>query len=229
MNILPGAASASILLVEDDPGIGRFVSRGLAAEGYAVDWRRGGNGVATALASEGYAAAVLDLGLPDMDGLDLCRTLRRDGIDVPVLMLTARASLDDRLDGFRVGADDYLPKPFAFEELVARLKVLVRRGQGGRRLLAVGTLALDLDRRRATIGATEVMASPREFDLLAFLAERAGQVVARTALLDGVWGQEADRTENNVDVYIGYLRRRIAGIDGAPTIATVRGQGFRLT
>lgn len=219
----------NILLVEDDPGIGRFVSRGLTAEGYAVDWRRIGSGVGAALAGDGYAAAVLDLGLPDMDGLDLCRALRRDGIDVPVLMLTARASLDDRLDGFRMGADDYLPKPFAFAELLARLNVLVRRGQCGRRLLKVGALTLDLDRRQATIGTVAATVSPREFDLLVFLAERAGDIVTRAALLDGVWGQEADRTENNVDVYIGYLRRRIAGIAGAPTIATIRGKGFRLT
>lgn len=219
----------NILLVEDDPGIGRFVSRGLTAEGYAVDWRRIGSGVDAALAGDSYAAAVLDLGLPDMDGLDLCRALRRDGIDVPVLMLTARASLDDRLDGFRMGADDYLPKPFAFAELLARLNVLVRRGQFGRRLLKVGALTLDLDRRQATIGTVAATVSPREFDLLVFLAERAGDIVTRAALLDGVWGQEADRTENNVDVYIGYLRRRIAGIVGAPTIATIRGKGFRLT
>ncbi|CAN5367626.1 response regulator transcription factor [soil metagenome] len=218
----------NILLIEDDPGIGRFVSRGLTAEGYNVDWHRAGAGAANRLVGNGFAAAILDLGLPDIDGVDLCRDLRRVGIDTPVLMLTARASLEDRLDGFRVGADDYLAKPFAFDELLARLKVLVRRGHQGRRLLSVGALSLDLDRRFAIIGTSTVALSSREFDLLAYLAERAGALVTRAALLDGVWGTEADRTENNVDVYIGYLRRRIAGFADAPVITTIRGQGFRL-
>lgn len=219
----------NILLVEDDPGIGRFVSRGLIAEGYTVDWEREGAGVAERLGNAPYAAAVLDLGLPDMDGVDLCRDLRDAGVDTPVLMLTARTTLQDRLDGFRVGADDYLSKPFAFDELLARLKVLMRRGLARPvKLVSLGAMTLDIDRRTVTIGGANVTVSPREFDLLAFLTERAGKLVTRAALLDGVWGMDADRTENNVDVYVGYLRRRIAGIPGAPSIATVRGQGFRL-
>ncbi|ODU21279.1 MAG: two-component system response regulator [Sphingomonas sp. SCN 67-18] len=218
-----------ILLVEDDPGIGRFVQRGLTAEGYAVEWQTSGRRARPRLASGQFHAAILDLGLPDMDGADLCRELRQDGIDLPICMLTARASLDEKLEGFRCGADDYLAKPFSFEELLARLSVMVRRGAAaaeGR--LAVGDLVLDARGRSASVGGRALDLSRREFDVLLCLARQAGQVVSRDQLLNGAWGSDADVTENAVDVYIGYLRRRFAALPGAPGIATVRGVGFVL-
>jgi len=219
-----------VLLVEDDPGIARFMTRGLAAEGWTIDWRPSVRAARAALETpRAYAAAVLDLGLPDGDGLDLCRAMRANGSDLPVLMLTARGALDDRLDGFRAGADDYLPKPFAFEELVARLGVLIARGEALRRRTAgCGTLALDLVARTATIAGVPVALSVREFAVLACLARSAGAIVERTMLLDEAWGEQADVSANNIDVYVGYVRRALASFPAAPRIETVRGRGFRL-
>jgi DNA-binding response OmpR family regulator len=218
-----------ILLVEDDPGIGRFVSRGLTAEGFAVEWLRSGQAARHALRKDGISVAILDLGLPDMDGTALCSEARRDGVQTPVLMLTARDGLDDKLDGFRCGADDYLTKPFAFEELLARLNVLARRSGGTRdEALTVGRLQIDLRARTAAVGGAPVSLAGREFAVLACLARRPGQTVTRETLLDEAWGFDATVTANAVDVYVGYLRRRLAGLDGAPCIETVRGVGFRL-
>lgn len=218
-----------ILLVEDDAGIGRFASRGLASAGYEVDWLQTGADALKALAGQRYAAVILDLGLPDMDGLELCRRMRRQGGDAPVLMLTARETLTDKLDGFRAGADDYLPKPFAFEELLARLTVLARRGEALReQTVAVGSLRVDLRGRQASCGGAPLTLSNREFEVLACLAQQPGEAVTRQDFLDRVWGADADFTQNTVDVYIGYLRRHLAGCSGAPRIETVRGVGFRL-
>lgn len=220
----------TVLLIEDDPGIARFMTRGLGAEGWKVDWQPTLRTARGALeASRDYAAAILDLGLPDGDGLDLCRDLRQAGADLPVLMLTARGTLDDRLDGFRAGADDYLPKPFAFEELVARLRVLIARGEALRhRTLRCGSLALDLAARTATIEGAVLAVSAREFAVLACLAARDGDLVERAVLLDEAWGLQAEVSANSIDVYIGYLRRTLARHPAAPTIETVRGRGFRL-
>ncbi|MFA6114080.1 MAG: response regulator transcription factor [Sphingomonas sp.] len=218
----------NILLVEDDPGIGRFVSRGLSAEGYNVEWQRGGAGAAARLATAGFAAAVLDLGLPDIDGIELCRALRRDGIDTPVLMLTARATLEDRLDGFRCGADDYLPKPFSFDELVLRLGALTRRAGAAARTISLGAMAIDTIARVVTVDAAIVPLSPREFDLLLCFAGQPDLVVTRAELLDRVWGAEAEISDNSIDVYVGYLRRRLERFPGAPMVRTIRRRGYRL-
>lgn len=217
----------TILLVEDDPGIGRFVSRGLNAEGFEVEWLRSGKPAGERLQSEIFEAAVLDLGLPDVDGVDLCRSLRHDGVETPILMLTARDGLDDKLAGFQAGADDYLSKPFAFEELLARLNVMIRRsaGQGG--VIEVGRMRLDPRARTATVGETVMSLPGREYALMACLARTPGQLVARADLLDRAWG-DAAVAGNTLDVYIGYLRKRLAAAKGAPTIQTVRGVGFRL-
>lgn len=218
----------NILLVEDDPGIGRFLHRGLQAEGYAVEWQTSGRRAASRLASGLFNAAILDLGLPDADGADLCREARANGVDLPICMLTARSALEDKLDGFRCGADDYLTKPFSFEELLARLGVMIRRGTTRREdRLAVGELVLDIKARCARVEGQELTLSRREFD--ATLPRPSGGAgrhpwsVARRCL-----GADADVTENAVDVYIGYLRRHLAGFAQAPTIATVRGVGFAL-
>ncbi|MBI1361861.1 MAG: response regulator [Alphaproteobacteria bacterium] len=218
----------NILLVEDDPGIGRFVSRGLTAEGYAVHWLHKGQDACNTLKQTSFAAAILDLGLPDIDGTVLCSNIRRHGVETPVLMLTARDTLEDKLDGFRCGADDYLTKPFAFEELVARLKVLTRkRGEAGE-VLSYGALHVDLGARTAFVGSTPAPLSRREFDVLACLLRGGGEPVSREAILDEAWGVGAGVAENTVDVYVGYLRRHLSRFPEAPGIETVRGVGFRL-
>ena len=218
-----------ILLVEDDAGIGRFVSRGLAARGYEVVWEREARHVPAMLKAGGYAAALLDVGLPDRDGMDLCRALRDDGVRIPILMLTARSTLQDRLDGFDSGADDYLPKPFAFEELVARLNAIVRRGaEASPPPMRYATLALEPLTRGAMIDDRPLALSKREFDLLQRLVAANGSVVTREALAVAVWGVDAGITDNALDVYIGYLRRRLAELRGGPAIETLRGRGFRL-
>ena len=217
----------SVLLVEDDVGIGRFVARGLAAEGYAVTWRREAKGVCDCLAAGGFDAAILDIGLPDTDGLTLCRAVRAAGVATPIIMLTARNALQDTLEGFESGADDYLAKPFAFDELLARLAAVIRRGTRGAPVRC-GTLVLDPLARTAHVGTQAMALSRREFDLAAALARRPGRAVARATLLADAWGPDAEVGDNALDVYIGYLRRHLAKIADAPHIATVRGVGFQL-
>lgn len=217
----------NVLLVEDDPGIGRFVTRGLAAKGYRVAWERDARRALDLLAGNGFAAALIDLGLPDCDGLDLCDALRSAGRTTPVLMLTARGSLQDRLDGFAAGADDYLAKPFAFDELVARLAALIRRATPPRAANPrFGVLEIDTAHARATVSGEAVALSQREFALLAALVAK-GETVARAALIAAVWG-DAAVSDNVLDVYVGYVRRRLAAHPAAPAIRTVRGAGFRL-
>jgi DNA-binding response OmpR family regulator len=217
-----------LLLIEDDPSIARFTQRGLTAEGYTVDWHRDGHKVAASLAGGDYCAAVLDLGLPDSDGLDLCSDLRAAGIDTPIIMLTARTTLQDRLDGFDRGADDYLAKPFAFTELVARLAAMIRRSGARPGRIDFGTLRLDQFAREAFVGTSRLTLSRRAFEVLAVLALGGGIPIARETLLKRVWGSEADVSDNAVDVYVGTLRRALAAYPGAPTIRTLRGKGFQL-
>jgi DNA-binding response OmpR family regulator len=218
-----------ILFLEDDPGIGRVVSRGLAAEGYDVRWVRTVADATAALQGSPFATIILDLGLPDGDGLDLSRRLRKSDVETPILVLTAREALADKLDGFRAGADDYLSKPFAFEELLARLNVLVRRGQTLQaQIVSLGPLRLDLRSRKAECWGADLALTSREFELLAYLAQRPGEIFSRQALLDSVWGDQTQLTENTVDVYVGYLRRHLPNRRGVPRIETARGQGFRL-
>lgn len=218
----------NILLVEDDPGIGRFVTRGLTACGYRVAWERDGSRALELLAGDGFSAALIDLGLPDCDGLDLCRTLRSTGRQVPVLMLTARGALQDRLDGFAAGADDYLPKPFAFDEMVARLHAIVRRGApAAPSEPRFDTLTIDAARGVAQVGDKNVPLSRREFALLGALVAQGGGVVPRAALAQAVWGSD-EVSDNALDVYVSYVRRRLARLPGAPAIATARRVGFRL-
>jgi DNA-binding response OmpR family regulator len=216
-----------VMLVEDDPGIGRFVSRGLAAEGFTVEWLRTGGDARRRLRAGATAAVILDLGLPDIDGTDLCVDLRHAGVNTAILMLTARDSLEDRLDGFRNGADDYLCKPFAFAELLARLRAIIRRRDRGESLV-MGDLRIDLRARAVSWAGSPVLLSQREYAVLLCLARAAPEPVGRQEMLDQVWGSTAEINENTVDVYIGYLRRRLATGGKALTIETVRGFGFRL-
>ncbi|MDA0769374.1 MAG: response regulator transcription factor [Chloroflexi bacterium] len=218
-----------ILVVEDEPGISSFLRQGLTEAGYAVDVAQDGEeGLAFASVSE-YDAMVLDIMLPRMDGLTLLRKLRDQDDTTPVLMLTARDSLDDRVRGLDVGADDYLVKPFAFPELLARMRALLRRPPLQMdTLLQLGDLELDAARREVTRGGSAVELSPREFSLLEYLMRHPGQVLTRTQIAEHIWNFDYYGGSNVVDVYIGYIRRKIAGGDGSGLIQTVRGVGYRM-
>ncbi len=223
-------ANNSVLLVEDDPGIGRFITRGLAAEGFKVQWLRGISEAPRQLSGADYAVLILDLMLPDGDGCSLARYLRDSGQMVPILMLTARDSLDEKLDGFRNGADDYLTKPFAFDELLARVKVLARRGSAGpeRGHHMVADLLIDVRAREVTCAGRAIALTRREFELLLYLARHAGEVVSRERILYGAWGNNIELTTNTVDVYLGYLRRKLKAHGSETEIVTVRGIGCRI-
>lgn len=218
----------NILLVEDDVGIGRFVSRGLMARGHQVAWERAGGRVRDLIATDRFGVMLLDLGLPDVDGIDLCRTVREES-RVPVVMLTARGTLQDRLDGFDAGADDYLAKPFAFEELIARLRVVERhQAELVAPPMRIGKLAIDRVRREIAWDECAISLTRRSFDLLACLADARGEAVTRAALIDHVWGAAADITDNSLDVQIGALRQRLRQVGVPVSIETVRAVGFRL-
>lgn len=216
-----------VLLVEDDVAIGRAVVQGLGSRGLTVRWLRQGAGVIEALAEGPVATVVLDIGLPDTDGIALCRAIRAAGHAMPVLMLTARAALDDRLEGFEAGADDYLPKPFAFAELAARVAVLVRRaGQLRPPPLVWDGLVIDPASASATWHGAALALEPRSLALLADLARLRGGVATREGLVERVWGHDAEITDNAVEVAVSTLRKRLIGTGLAVT--AVRGQGYRL-
>jgi two-component system, OmpR family, response regulator len=220
-----------ILLVEDDPRTVSFIRRGLEAEGFVVDVAENGRD-ALALAREvGYPLIVLDRVLPMIDGLEVCRTLRREGCASLLLMLTAKDTLQDKVDGLHGGADDYLTKPFAFEELLVRMEALLRRG-GYRetpRVLRVGDLMLDEATRKVVRGGREIALTVREFALLSYLMANAGKVVSRTRLLSNVWSYGFDPGTKVVDVYVRYLRKKIDEGEEKPLIRTVRGIGYMLS
>jgi two-component system OmpR family response regulator len=218
---------ARLLLVEDDLKLSRALSRGLEQEGYAVD-RAPTAAEALARASErNYDAVVLDVMLPDRDGYAVCAELRERDATIPVLMLTALGAVEDRIRGLDTGADDYLVKPFDFGELLARVRALIRRGPSERpAAIEVGELRADPLTRIVTWGELSAELTPREFDLLEFLLRRPGLVVPRERLLEHVWGEDYDGSANVVDVYIGYLRKKLEG--DQQLIRTVRGVGFVL-
>jgi two-component system, OmpR family, response regulator len=218
-----------VLLVEDEIKMCRAIRRGLEREGYAVDAALDGNDGLHRATEWDYDAIVLDVMLPGLDGIELCRRLRRAGRWAPVLMLTARDGVADRIRGLDVGADDYLVKPFAFGELLARLRALVRRGARERpAVLAVGDLVLDPAAHTVTLSGRPVPLSTREFALLEFLMRNAGQVLSRPAILEHVWDYNYDGMSNVVDVYVGYLRRKLEQPAGQVRIRTVRGVGYGL-
>jgi DNA-binding response OmpR family regulator len=218
-----------LLVVEDEVRLAAALRRGLQAEGFAVDLAHDGvNGLH--LAQEGaYDAVVLDVMLPRLSGYRVCEQLRAAGNWVPVLMLSAKDGEYDQADGLDVGADDYLTKPFSYVVLVARLRALLRRGAPPRpATLAAGDLALDPAERRVTRGDMPVELTPREFALLEFLLRRAGEVVSKTQILRHVWDANYDGDTNVVEVYVGYLRRKIDTPFDRQAVQTVRGAGYRL-
>ena len=219
-----------ILVVEDERRLAQVVRRVLEEEGHTVDVAYDGE-EGLALATDGsHDVIVLDILLPVMDGFEVCRTLRRDRVDTPILLLTALDSVDDRVRGLDAGADDYLPKPFAFQELLARLRALGRRKVQAREptALEVDELRLDLRRRRAERNGRTIDLSPREFSLLEFLMRNEGRVVTRTQMLDHVWGYDYATDSNLVDVYMAYLRRKVDRADDRKLIRTVRGVGYAI-
>ncbi len=218
-----------LLVVEDQPKMRHLLCRGLQEGGYAVDAVPDGVSALHQATEASYDAIVLDVMLPGLDGFEVLRRLRAAEIWAPVLMLTARDSVPDRVRGLDEGADDYLVKPFAFSELLSRVRAVVRRGRPARPVvLRCGPLALDPASRRTTVDDAEVSLSPREFALLEMLLDRGGAVVTRTELLDHVWDSSYDGVSNVVDVYVRNLRDKIDRPFGVQLIHTVRGAGYRI-
>jgi len=218
-----------ILVVEDEVKMAALLRRGLTEEGHAVDVARtGDDGIGMAQAVD-YDAIVLDLMLPGVDGLGVCRSWRESGVWSPVLMLTARDAIEDRVAGLDAGADDYLAKPFSFAELLARLRALARRGAPERpQILEVGNLRLDPASRLAWRSDAEVALSAKEFALLETFMRRPGDVLSRLQLLEHAWDYSYELNSNVVDVYVRYLREKIDRPFGRRSLETVRGAGYRL-
>jgi two-component system OmpR family response regulator len=223
------AVGVRVLVVEDELRLAHALRKGLTAEGYAVDVVTDGPAGLEAARHEGYDAVLLDVMLPGLSGYRVVRALREEGNWVPVLMISAKDGEYDQADGLDVGADDYLTKPFSFVVLLARLRALLRRGAPARpAVLAVGTLALDPAARTVTRDGQPVTLTTREFALLEYLMRRAGQVVTKLELLERVWDAPEDTDPNIVEVYVGYLRRKIDHPFGRRSLETVRGAGYRL-
>jgi two-component system OmpR family response regulator/two-component system response regulator MprA len=218
-----------ILLVEDERQVAAFVQQGLSEEGYAVEWAAtGAEGERRAL-GEAFDAVLLDLRLPDRSGVEVCRSIRRHKTALPILMLTALDGVEDRVEGLRAGADDYLPKPFAFAELVARIEALLRRAalEPAGRAHRDGDLVVDPAARTCHYHERALDLTQTEFDLLAYFVARRGQALSRDEIHRDVWGHDFDRGTNLIDVYVGYVRRKLADVGCASRIETVRGVGYR--
>jgi two-component system, OmpR family, response regulator len=218
-----------LLLVEDEAQMARLLQRGLSEEGHQVDVCARGEDALSQAANVSYDAIVLDWSLPDLDGVSVLRQWRESGLSTPVLMLTARGSTGEKVTGLRAGADDYLVKPFDFEELLARLEALARRGAGTSQTAQLGSVSLDAKRRCLARAGAEVTLTAREFALANELWSHAGDVLSRSRLLSSVWGTDFDGLPNVVDVYVGYLRAKLEALGAADVeIAAVRGIGYRL-
>jgi len=214
-----------ILIAEDEDRVAAFVEKGLRANGYTTTTVRDGPSAVGLARDDDFDLFILDLGLPGLDGLTVLRTLRGQGHRLPVLILSARDDVSDKVAGLELGADDYLTKPFRFEELLARVRVRLRdEGTQEQTVLKVGDLSLDLRTRRATVDARQVELSAREFAMLEVFLRHHDQVLSREQLLSHVWGYGHDPESNVVDVYVGYLRRKV----GRQRISTVRGMGYAL-
>ena len=218
-----------VLVVEDEPKMAGLIRRGLSEEGFSADVAATGDDALWMAQATEYDAIVLDVLLPGRNGFDVCRELRRAGIWSPVLILTARDSVEDRVSGLDAGADDYLTKPFSFAELLARLRALARRPPVERRtVLEVGDLRLDPATQQAWRGETELRLSTKEFRMLEAFMRRPGQVLSRLYLLERCWDYAYENRSNVVDVYIRYLREKVDRPFGRMSLETVRGSGYRL-
>ena len=219
-----------VLVVEDDPEISRFIVRGLTEERHLVDLVADGASAIDMVAAEEYDAVVLDLMLPGLDGFEVCRRMRAQGADTPVIIVTARDGLADRVAGLDGGADDYLVKPFAFEELLARLRALGRRGRTRQmtHLLEYGPVAVDPVAHTVAVNGQPIGLTATEYRLLEFLVRRAEAIVTRDQLAQHVWGGDYDPLSNNADVYVGYVRRKLLAATPEALIHTVRGMGYMM-
>lgn len=218
----------NVLFVEDEAKIADFVRAGLKEQGFVVDYcDNGDDGYFRAIDNQ-YDVIVLDIMVPGKDGLAILKSLRREGRNVPIILLTARNELDDRLEGLNLGADDYIAKPFFVEELVARIHAVVRRSMGERQnLLAVGPLKLDRITREVTCNQQAVELTSREFNLLEYLMRSPGRVLTRTQILEHVWGYDFNPNTNVVDVCVQRIRKKIDPIGGSGWLESVRGVGYR--
>jgi two-component system copper resistance phosphate regulon response regulator CusR len=217
-----------LLVVEDEKRIADFLSRGLQSAGYAVDTVNTGGDAVEMVHSTEYDLVILDLGLPDIDGLQVLEKIRNRKVIPPVLILSARDSVDDRVKGLEQGADDYLVKPFAFVELLARARVLLRRGQPTPEKLLVGDLTLDCIRRKVTRLNENIELAPKEFSILEYMMRNRGRPLSRTMIVEHVWDMDYDGLTNIVDVYIRHLRSKIDDKFPVKMIHTVRGIGYML-
>jgi two-component system, OmpR family, response regulator len=218
-----------VLVVEDDVPMANMLDRGLSRAGMSVDVTGLGRDALWMAGSTPYAAIVLDVGLPDIDGFEVCRRLREDGVWAPILMLTARDATEDRVTGLDTGADDYLLKPFTFAELQARLRALARRGAVERpAVLEAGGLRLDPAARKAWRGETPLELSPKELAVLEALMRRPGETLSRGDLLEAAWDMAYENRSNIIDAYVRLLRDKVDRPFGTETIETVRGQGYRV-
>jgi len=217
-----------ILVIEDDPETAGQLRDSLTTDGYEVDLAGNGSDALSRARSADYAVMTIDRMLPDVDGIAVMRRLRDDGIATPVLIISALGEIDDRVRGLRAGGDDYLVKPFAFAELLARVEALARRSATvvKETILRVGDLEMDLVSRTVRRGGRDIEMLPREFQLLEYLVRNAGHVVSRAMLLQHVWDLHFDPTTNIIDVYVGRVRRKVDGQQGYPLIHTVRGVGY---
>jgi DNA-binding response OmpR family regulator len=218
-----------ILVIEDEKKIASFIRKGLEAQGFVVDVSHHGDEGFTAVTTRPYDAVVLDIMLPGRDGLSILRNLRERRLAVPVILLTARSELNERLEGLNLGADDYLTKPFFIEELIARLHVVTRRASGASQsILTVADLAVNLLTREVRRGGRHIELTAREFELLEQLARSPGRVLTRPQICERVWNYDFDPGTNLVEVYIQRLRKKVDGEGDAKLIETIRGVGYRM-
>lgn len=229
-----GADGATVLIVDDDPAVRSALERALRLEGYPTVSADDGTSALDVLRTDDVGVVVLDVGLPTLDGLTVCRVARAEGILTPILLLTARTATSDRVEGLDAGADDFLPKPFALAELLARLRALLRRSSylpegtspASPDILEVADLRLDPAARRVWRAGAEVELSKTEFDLLELLMRNAGIVLTHSTIYDRIWGYDFGPDSKNLAVYIGYLRRKLERDGAAPLVHTVRGVGY---
>ena len=218
-----------ILIAEDEKSLNRIITKQLKASGYSVDCAFNGEEAYDLISMTDYDAAVFDVMMPKIDGFSLLRKIRNEGNNLPVLFLTARDSIEDRVEGLDIGADDYLVKPFAFEELLARIRVLIRKNSvSNSNVITVADLTVDISKRRVTRGGREISLSAKEYELLQYLAVNNGIVLSREKIEDHIWNYDYEGGTNVVDVYIRYLRKKIDEGYDKKLIHTVRGMGYVL-